>query len=54
MIIDPRIATLDPAPMQRLVTEDAYIKKGIAIKGTVRYGNEDIGPTGVLLKPAIQ
>jgi Neuraminidase-like domain len=49
VIIDPGITTLDTAPLQRFVTEDAYIKKGIAIPGTIRYGDKDIGLTGTLL-----
>jgi Neuraminidase-like domain len=50
VMIDPRIVMLDPAPLQRFVTEDAYIKKGIVTTGTIRYGDKDIGPTGILLK----
>jgi hypothetical protein len=50
VIIDPQIATLDTAPLQRFVTEDAYIKKGIVIPGTIRYGDKDIGLTGTLPK----
>jgi hypothetical protein len=50
MMTDPRVATLDSTPLQRLVSEDAYIKKGIVIPGTIRYGDKDIGPTGILIK----
>jgi hypothetical protein len=50
VMIDPRVTPLDSAPLQQFVTEDAYIKKGIVIKGTIRYGDKDIGPTGILLK----
>jgi Neuraminidase-like domain/Salmonella virulence plasmid 28.1kDa A protein len=49
VIIDPQITMLDPAPLQRFVTEDAYIKKGIVTTGTIRYGDKDIGLTGTLL-----
>jgi Neuraminidase-like domain/Salmonella virulence plasmid 28.1kDa A protein len=50
VIVDPRVTTLDSAPLQRFVTEDAYIKKGIVVKGTIRYGDKDIGLTGTLPK----
>jgi hypothetical protein len=50
VILDPQITTSNTAPLQRFVTEDAYIKKGIVIPGTIRYGNKDIGLTGALPK----
>lgn len=50
VILDPQITTSNTAPLQRFVTEDAYIKKGIVIPGTIRYDNKDIGLTGTLPK----
>ncbi len=52
--MDSRIAVVDPAPMKRFVTEDAYIKKGIATTGTVRFGGKDISATGIMRNQQIQ
>ncbi|MEG3861256.1 neuraminidase-like domain-containing protein [Microcoleus sp. herbarium12] len=52
--MDSRIAVIDPAPMKRFVTEDAYIKKGIATTGTVRFGDKDISATGIMRNQQIQ
>ena len=35
-------------PIERFVSEDAYINKAIGTTGTVRYGDKEIGPVGVL------
>jgi len=37
---------VDPAPIERFVSEDAYINKGIGTTGAVRYGETEIGPAG--------
>jgi hypothetical protein len=42
----PGFGVIDPAPMTRYVTEDAYIRCGIASAGTVRFDDEEIGPAG--------
>jgi hypothetical protein len=39
---------IDPAPIQRYVTEDAYISRGIATPAAVVYGDRQIGPSGAL------
>jgi hypothetical protein len=40
---------VDPAPIERFVSEDAYINKGLGTTGTVRYGDKEFGPAGALL-----
>lgn len=40
---------IDPAPISRYITEDAYIRQGLATSATVRYGGVEIGPSGALL-----
>jgi hypothetical protein len=45
---DPGI--IDPAPMRRFVTEDAYIRNGIGTTGGVMYGDRQIGPSGTLMR----
>ena len=52
--MDSRIAVVDLAVMKRFVTEDAYIKKGIATTGTVRFGDKDISATGIMSNQQIQ
>jgi hypothetical protein len=44
--VRPDPGFIDPAPIQRFVTEDAYIKRGIGNPGSVMYGNKQIGPSG--------
>ncbi len=39
---------VDPAPMGRFVSEDAYISKGIGAVGSVSFGDREIGPAGSL------
>ena len=39
---------IDPAPMRRYITEDAYISRGIATPAAVVYGDRQIGPSGAL------
>ena len=46
--IGPDLGVIDPAPMQRFVTEDAYIRQGIGTTGSVMYGDKQIGPSGAL------
>ena len=41
------LGVIDPGPMQRFVTEDAYIHRGIGMTGGVRYGDCLIGPSGL-------
>lgn len=48
VIRDPGI--IDPEPMRRFVTEDAYIGRGIGTTGDVVYGTRKIGPAGSIAK----
>jgi hypothetical protein len=38
----------DPAPISRFITEDAYIRQGLASSASVQYGSVEIGPSGAL------
>jgi peptidoglycan hydrolase-like protein with peptidoglycan-binding domain len=40
---------VDPAPMKRFVTEDAYIHQGIGTTAVVMYDNHQIGPSGAIM-----
>ena len=40
---------IDPAPISRYITEDAYIRQGLATSATVQYGGVEIGPSGAIL-----
>jgi hypothetical protein len=40
--------TDDPVSMQRFVTEDAYIHRGIGTIAVMRYGDQEIGPSGAI------
>lgn len=42
----PGFGVVDPSPIERYVTEDAYIGSAIGTPGTVRYGDKDFGPSG--------
>ncbi|MFH0344546.1 MAG: neuraminidase-like domain-containing protein [Chromatiales bacterium] len=42
------VGVVDRAPIERLVSEDARIDKVIGTTGTVRYGDKEIGPVGVV------
>ncbi|MBP1990485.1 neuraminidase-like domain-containing protein [Paenibacillus eucommiae] len=42
----PDFGIVDPQPIERFISEDAYINKGIGTQGTIRFGNIDIGPAG--------
>ena len=42
------LGVIDPAPMERFVTEDAYIRRGIGTTGSVKYGDTQIGPSGAV------
>ncbi|MGH9751738.1 MAG: neuraminidase-like domain-containing protein, partial [Blastocatellia bacterium] len=46
----PGFGVIDPVPMERFVTEDAYISRGIGTFGTVRFGDKEIGPAGSVMK----
>jgi hypothetical protein len=46
--IEPDLGVMDPAAMQRFVTEDAYIRQGIGATGGVTYGDRQIGPSGAI------
>ena len=46
IVRDPGI--VDPGPMQRYITEDAYIHRGIGSTGAVTYGEKQIGPAGAI------
>jgi len=46
--IGPGPDIIDPAPMQRFVTEDVYIKQAIGTTAVVKYGDHQIGPSGAI------
>ena len=46
--VGPDLSVIDPVPMQRFVTDDAYIHKGIGTTGGVMYGDKQIGPSGAI------
>jgi hypothetical protein len=46
----PGFGGIDPSPIQRFVTEDAYIQHAIGTLGTVRYGDAEIGLAGSQIK----
>lgn len=46
--IGPDPGVIDPAPMERFVTEDVYIRQGIGTTGSVKYGDKQIGPSGAV------
>jgi peptidoglycan hydrolase-like protein with peptidoglycan-binding domain len=48
------IGHADPAFIERFVSEDAYINKGIVTTGAVHYGEISIGPAGGLPVSAIE
>jgi len=43
-------AISNPAPLERFVSEDAYIKQALGAVGTVRFGDNEFGPTGARSK----
>jgi len=45
---------VDLSPMERFVSEDAYIRTGIGSSGTVHYGGLEIGPAGALSNQRLQ
>lgn len=43
------LGNIDPvSPMQRFITEDAYINRGIGTTDNVKYGDRSIGPSGAI------
>jgi Neuraminidase-like domain/Putative peptidoglycan binding domain len=46
--VAPDLGIIDPSPIQRYVTEDAYIRQGLGTAGSVAYGGKQIGPAGVI------
>lgn len=44
----------DPGPIQRFVTEDAYIHRAIGITEIMTYGGSQIGPTGAISRAGIK
>ena len=41
-------SVVDPASMQRFVTEDAYIRQGLGTTLNIKYGDREIGPSGAV------
>lgn len=41
---------VNPAPVERFVAEDTYIRKGLGTIGTVQFGGVEFGPAGALTK----
>ncbi len=50
VVRQPGFGVVDPLPISVLISEDAYISRGIGTLGTVRYDGKDIGPAGSLVK----
>jgi hypothetical protein len=50
IIRQPGFGRIDSAPVERYVTEDAYIHQAIGTFGTVRYGDTEIGLAGSQVK----
>jgi hypothetical protein len=46
----PGFGVFNPAPIEHVISEDAYIRRGIGTYGTVRYGEKEIGPAGSQLR----
>jgi len=46
VIKQPGFGVVNPSPIERYVTQDAYIDRGIGSIGTIRFGNQEIGPAG--------
>jgi hypothetical protein len=46
--VDTGWGVTNPDPARRFVTEDAYIVRGIGSAGSVRYGDQLIGPGGAI------
>jgi hypothetical protein len=46
-------AAIDTASIGRYITEDAYIRQGLATSASVQYGNVQIGPSGALLNQGL-
>jgi hypothetical protein len=42
----PGFGVIDPSPIGRFVTDDAYISKALGTPGTVHFDGRDIGPSG--------
>jgi hypothetical protein len=47
----PGFGVVTPSPVQRFVSDDAYIHQGLGNFGTVPYGDANIGLSGSQLKP---
>jgi hypothetical protein len=53
--VGPGPGVVDPGPMRRFVTQDAYIRRGIGTSGFVKYGDRQIGPAGAIAEmPAMK
>lgn len=50
IIRDPFAGTVDPLAIERFVVEDAYISQSIGTLETVRFGDNEIGPSGVVAR----
>ena len=48
--IGPDLGIIDPGPMKRLITEDAYIRQGIDTTAVVMYGDKKIAPSGAIIQ----
>jgi hypothetical protein len=48
--VGPDPGIIDPDPISQFVTQDAYIRQGIATNAVVSYGDQQIGPSGALPK----
>ncbi|HEX2852658.1 MAG TPA: neuraminidase-like domain-containing protein [Opitutaceae bacterium] len=50
---DPVDGFIDSAPIERFLTEDAYINRGFGATGFVPFGNKQIGPAGAEIENQI-
>jgi hypothetical protein len=50
--IGPDPAVINPDPIRRFVSDDAFISRGIGTSGSVTFGDREIGPAGAI--PAIK
>jgi hypothetical protein len=46
--IDSDPGVVDPAPIRRLLSDDVYIHRGIGTGAVVKYGDQEIGPSGAI------
>jgi hypothetical protein len=48
VITGPYAGLINGPPIERFISEDAYIRKGLATVSTVQFGKVELGPAGAL------